>query len=175
MSYRLAPALDVVEWVNGPPMTLEELRGRVVMIETFQMLCPGCVSHGIPQAKKVHASMDPEALVVLGLHTVFEHHDVMGSDALGVFLSEYKVPFPVGIDRHQEGEAIPLTMRRYGLQGTPSTVLIDRQGRIRFSNLGAVDDFVLGASIGQLLGEPAGTMNVEEGPAPVCRPGAGCE
>ena len=91
-------------------------------------------------------------IVVLGLHTVFEHRVVMGRDALAVFLSEYQIDFPVGIDRHDR-DPIPLTMQHCGLRGTLSTVLIDRGGRLRHSAFGTVDDLVLGAQLGQLLAE----------------------
>lgn len=146
-----APELDVSAWV-GTPTPLASLRGRVVLVETFQMLCPGCVNHGIPQAKRVHATM-PDVTVV-GLHTVFEHHQVMGPQALQVFMSEFGIRFPVGIDRHDPGNTIPRTMLRYSLQGTPSTLLIDRAGRLRLSAFGALDDLALGAHLGRLLAEP---------------------
>ncbi len=146
--------LDVVEWINSEPIDMADLRGRVVMIEAFQMLCPGCVSHGVPQALRVHKSFDSADVVVLGLHTVFEHHSVMGPDALRVFLSEYRVTFPVAVDRPVEGSSIPATMRRYQLRGTPSTLLVDRAGRLRHSVLGSLDDLTLGTHLGQLLAEP---------------------
>lgn len=150
--------LDVAAWVNSPPVDLGGLRGRVVLIETFQMLCPGCVTHGLPQAQRVHHAFDREQVVVLGLHTVFEHHDVMGPDALAVFLAEYRIEFPVAIDRH-DGDAIPATMARYQLQGTPSTLLVDRAGRLRHSSFGTLDDLTLGAHLGQLLAETAPTTD----------------
>ncbi|HEX7321882.1 MAG TPA: TlpA disulfide reductase family protein [Mycobacterium sp.] len=149
----LAPELDVAEWI-GNPSPLESLRGRVVLVETFQMLCPGCIHYGLPQAQKVHRLL-PE-VAVIGLHTVFEHHAVTGRAALEVFLSEFGIGFPVGIDRHEDGNPMPMTMRRYRLEGTPSTLLIDRVGRLRFSHLGAVDDLALGALLGQLLTEGEG-------------------
>ena len=50
----LAPTWSTTEWLNTPePLTLERLRGRVVLLHAFQMLCPGCVSRGIPQAQRV--------------------------------------------------------------------------------------------------------------------------
>ena len=146
--------LDVSGWVNSDPVDLADLRGRVVMIEAFQMLCPGCISHGLPQAQRVHRSFDRSEVVVLGLHTVFEHHDVTGPDALAAFVSEYRIPFPVAIDRPVEGRSIPSTMGRYQLQGTPSTLLVDRAGRLRHTALGALDDLVLGVHLGRLLSEP---------------------
>ncbi len=145
-----APELDVSEWV-GSAAPLESLRGRVVLVEAFQMLCPGCIRYGLPQAQRVHR-LFPQVAVV-GLHTVFEHHAVTGADALKVFVSEFGIRFPVGIDRHEDGHPMPVTMRRYHLEGTPSTLLIDRAGRLRFSHLGAVDDLVLGVMLGELLAE----------------------
>lgn len=145
--------LDVAGWVNSEPIDLADLRGKVVLIEAFQMLCPGCVSHGIPQAKRVHRTF-PDQVAVIGLHTVFEHHDVMGPDALAAFVSEYKITFPVAIDRPVEGRSIPSTMARYQLRGTPASLLLDRHGRLRHSVLGSLDDLVLGMRLGELVSEP---------------------
>ena len=94
-----APELQVAQWFNAPaPITLSALRGKVVAIEAFQMLCPGCVSHGLPQAQKLRKIFPEEHLVVLGLHTVFEHHAAMTPVALQAFLHEYRIGFPVGVD-----------------------------------------------------------------------------
>lgn len=148
-----APALLVDTWLNTPePQSLESLRGKVVMLHAFQMLCPGCLNHGLPQAERVHRLFRNEGLVVIGLHTVFEHHAVMGPDALRVFNHEYRWSFPIGVDRATQG-GIPATMLAYHLDGTPSLVLIDRLGRIRLQQLGHLDDLVLGRVIGQLLAE----------------------
>lgn len=154
----LAPEVDVTQWVNSEPLTLESLRGRVVLVEAFQMLCPACVTHSIPQAQRVRKLYPTDQVAVIGLHTVFEHRDVMGPEALRAFLSEFRVTFPVAVDRHEEsGHNIPVTMRAYDLQGTPSQVLLDRRGRIRSSTFGVVDDLALGTQIGRLLAEPPTT------------------
>lgn len=151
-----APPLQVSQWINAEqPITLADLRGRVVVLHAFQMLCPGCVAHSIPQAIKIHNAFDRKDLVVLGLHTVFEHHAVMGPDALEVFIHEYRIPFPVGIDTAGVGTDIPLTMQTYGFRGTPSLVLIDRSGAIRLSHFGSLDDLRLGILLGQLVSESA--------------------
>ena len=150
----IAPALHVSRWFNtSSPISLDDLRGRVVVIEAFQMLCPACVSHGLPQALRVHEAFQGEAVTVIGLHTVFEHHEVMGSQALQAFIQEYRLPFPIGIDQAAEAGPLPVTMAQWGLNGTPSVVLFDRQGRARLHRFGVVDDLVLGAAIGQLLAE----------------------
>ncbi len=53
-----APDLAVSQWFNTTgDVTLEALRGEVVVMETFQMLCPGCVSYGIPQIQRVQPDL----------------------------------------------------------------------------------------------------------------------
>jgi peroxiredoxin len=153
-TFETADELVIAEWINTPnPISLSELRGKVVVLHAFQMLCPGCVSHGIPQAIQIHNAFSRDDVVVLGLHTVFEHHAVMNSAALKVFMHEYKIPFPVGIDTAQTDRPIPMTMQAYELRGTPSLVLIDRNGNVRLSHLGQIDDLRLGAILGQLIAE----------------------
>ena len=156
-SLRPAPEFEISAWLNAPgPMSLAALRGRVVMAAAFQMLCPGCVSHGLPQAGRVRAAFAENDLAVIGLHTVFEHHEAQGStEALAAFLHEYRIRFPVGIDAPSPDGGIPKTMRAYNMQGTPTTILIDREGRLRLQRFGHVDDLQLGASIATLLGEAA--------------------
>jgi hypothetical protein len=149
----LAHPWRTTEWLNTPePLTLERLRGRVVLLHAFQMLCPGCVARGIPQAQRVAELFAGAPLVVVGLHTVFEHHDAMKVESLRAFLHEYRVRFPVGVDAPDpEGDAIPQTMRAYGMRGTPTTVLIDARGRLRRQVFGAHDDVLLGAELQTLL------------------------
>jgi len=150
----LAPDLAVTHWFNTPrPLDLAALRGRVVFIHTFQLLCPGCVLRGIPQAQRVERIFARSDLQVIGLHTVFEHHAAMPPATLEAFLHEYKIAFPVAVDKAAaDGGPIPQTMAAYGFQGTPSTVVIDREGRVVRSSFGAEDDLVLGLFVGNALG-----------------------
>jgi hypothetical protein len=154
--HTIAPELQVASWLNTTePLSLLQLRGKVVAIYAFQMLCPGCVSHGIPQAKAIRDTFAREDVAVLGLHSVFEHHAVMNREALKAFVHEYRIGFPVAIDQPSSNGRIPLTMERYQLRGTPTLILIDRQGRLRLSHFGRADDMKIGALIGQLVAEPA--------------------
>lgn len=149
---RPAPEWRASRWFNTPqPLSLAALRGKVVALHAFQMLCPGCVQHGLPQAARLHALFEAEDVAVIGLHTVFEHHPAMTPVALEAFLYEYRIAFPVGVDEHADGDPVPLTMRAYGLRGTPSLLLFDREGNLRRHSFGAEDDLVVGAAIGTLL------------------------
>ena len=156
ISPHIAPALQVEQWFNSPrPITLESLRGKIVVMEAFQMLCPGCVSHGLPQAMRVRAAFPQDKLAVIGLHTVFEHHDAMTPVALQAFLSEYLIGFPVGVDQPSARGLIPQTMQAYAMQGTPTLILIDAAGQLRAQHFGQVGDLQLGAEVASLIAEAA--------------------
>lgn len=151
-----APALHISQWFNTTtPIDLASLRGRVVVLHAFQMLCPGCVSHGVPQATLIHDGFSAGDVAVIGIHTVFEHHEAMMPHALEVFIHEYRIRFPVGVDMPGIGSPIPKTMEAYEMRGTPTLILLDRQGRICHHQFGRIDDLRLGALIGQLISEPA--------------------
>lgn len=149
-----APELITSSWLNTlQPVTLASLRGKVVLMHAFQMLCPGCVQQGIPQTQRIFDEFDSDKVAVIGLHTVFEHHAVMGREALEVFAYEYRLRFPIGIDKPNEQHSIPHTMMTYHMQGTPTTILIDKTGHLRLHKFGHVSDLLLGVSIGTLLAE----------------------
>ena len=151
-----APPWTTREWFNtNEALHLHSLRGSVVVLHAFQMLCPACVHHGLPQAQRAHATFAAAGVAVIGLHTVFEHHAAMTPVSLQAFLHEYRIRFPVGVDAPgtDPAESIPLTMRAYGMQGTPSLVLIDRNGHLRQHAFGNVDDLALGAAIATLIAE----------------------
>jgi thiol-disulfide isomerase/thioredoxin len=144
--------LHVSRWFNtSEPLTIDRLKGRVVIISAFQMLCPACVSHSIPQLKKLDAMLPKERVAIVGLHTVFEHHSAMTPVSLGAFIHEYRLSFPIGVDAHQTEDPIPQTMRALQLRGTPSTIIIDQQGQLCVNHFGHLEDLNMGLAIGQLL------------------------
>lgn len=149
-----ATDIEAIEWLNTlEPLSIKALKGKVIAIHAFQMLCPGCVSHGIPQATAMHELYAEDDVQVIGLHSVFEHHEVMTIDALKAFVHEYRLTFPIAVDQPSKGHPIPKTMEKYQLRGTPSLILIDRQGRVRANQFGRVHDMAAGNLIGQLLAE----------------------
>jgi len=132
----------------------------VLVIEAFQMLCPGCVANGLPQAQRVAQLFPLDQLALIGLHTVFEHHEAQGTRAaIAAFAHEYGLNFPIGIDR-QAGQ-LPATMTTYGMQGTPTLVVIDRVGHRRFQHFGHVDDQTIGSILGGLVAETRTQLPVD--------------
>lgn len=163
MTPHAAPSLTTSAWLNtDKPLDIPDFRGRLLVIEAFQMLCPGCVAQGLPQIQRVAQLFPKEQVAVIGLHTVFEHHEAQGTrEALAAFAHEYRLTFPIGIDR-QDGR-LPVTMTAYAMQGTPTLVVIDRNGLRRFQRFGHVDDLTLGSILGNLLAEPLKSGEADAG------------
>lgn len=150
----LLPEWHAAQWFNTrSSLRLADLRGKVVLVHAFQMLCPGCVAHGLPQASRVHETFGGQDVAVVGLHCVFEHHEAMRPYALQAFIQEYRLRFPIGVDAPSSDGPVPRTMAQWRLRGTPSTLLLDREGRLRLHRFGAIGELRLGASIGRLLTE----------------------
>lgn len=155
MNRQAAAEWQTTTWLNTEqPLSLDKLRGRVVLLHAFQMLCPGCVTHGIPQAQRAHDLFAGSRLTVVGLHTVFEHHEAMQLPSLRAFVHEYRIKFPIGVDAPSlDGSPTPQTMSAYRMRGTPTLVLIDAQGHLRKQVFGHFDDLALGSEIQILLSE----------------------
>lgn len=150
------PEFQIQTWLNTDrELSFAALRGKVVVVFAFQMLCPGCVEFSIPQARRVHSLFSQDDVAVIGLHTVFEHHDAMTEVSLKAFLHEYRIEFPVAIDEASDDPAIalPKTMQSYRMGGTPTLILIDRQGVLRKQKTGHEQDLVVGAEIMALVME----------------------
>ena len=211
-----APNLSVSTWVQGAATNLDQQRGNVVLIEVFQVNCPGCFFTAIPEAIKVHDHFDGQPVTVLGIATAFEDWDKNTLDNLqrlaesGEVIGEtrrmldragmlddgklrYRIPFPLAMDeldpvtggptREQALAAIrpqvsgfdtlpeahksqlidrvttylksreytPTTFDRYALQGTPSTIIVDKRGTLRGITFGQTGD--LAPTIQALLDE----------------------
>jgi peroxiredoxin len=144
------PAIVASSWLNTEtPQTLTDLRGKVVVMVAFQMLCSGSTKHALPQLARIAKGFQRDEVEVVGLHMVFENHAQMGVAQLEAYLDEHDFTFPVAIDAPGKRlkHDLPQTMAAYEMQGTPTILVFDRQGRLRRHYLGQVDDLRLGAEI----------------------------
>ena len=149
-----APELSISQWFNTDQnITLASLRGKIVVIEAFQMLCPGCVMHGIPLAQTIQRTFPSDKVTVIGVHTVFEHHAAMTPVSLKAFLHEYRISFPVGVDKPGAGP-LPETMAAFEMRGTPSLIVLDPKGHIAAHHFGQVSEMQIGAQIATLMAGP---------------------
>ena len=196
-----APNFGVSEWVQGAPTNFDQEKDHIVLVEVFQVNCPGCFMHAIPEAINIYNKYKDEGVRVLGIATAFEDFDkntlgnlkmlvetgeVVGEtkEALSMYgqLKDgklpFKIPFPLAMDRltKTSGEIsqekilqfiypqIPEfdsqpeeykrqiiervksymkskeysaeTFEKFALQGTPSTILVDRKGILRDVSFG---------------------------------------
>lgn len=138
-----APEWDIAEWINSPPLTLSDLRGQVVVIDFFQLWCPGCKSFSIPTTlkweKEFARDIAEDRMKIVSIHTVFEGHRHQTVRKLRRFVERTGFGHPVGHDRHDIHERLPNTMILYGTRGTPEMAIVDKQGRIAYQKIGFFD------------------------------------
>ena len=205
-----APNLKVSKWVQGADTNLDEQNDNIVLVEVFQVNCPGCFMYGIPESIEIYNKYKSDGVSVLGMATAFEDFDKNTLENLQLLLETgevigetkkmlqqdkipYKIPYPVAMDSlvKQSGEVskekmdsliknqIPNfdaqpenyknqiyervkdyfaskefsaeTFEMYSLQGTPSSILIDRKGILRDVSFG--QNGLLESKIQKLLAE----------------------
>lgn len=154
---RKAPQWEISEWINSPGLSLDALKGKVIVIDFFQLWCPGCNRFSIPLMdhwEKVFAAEHRDGRIVfVSIHTVFEGHSYQRPQRLREFIKEKNITHPVGIDRHQNGQRLPITMQRYATSGTPEMAIIDKKGNIRFQKFGYFEPALGERMIRTLLAE----------------------
>jgi len=196
-----APNIKVAKWIQGLPTNFEKEKDQIVVVEVFQVNCPGCFMYGIPEAIELYNKYHAEGVTVLGVATAFEDFDKNTLENLELLLKTgevigdtkqglsqygkledgklpYKIPFPVGMDsliketgeisesriknfinnQIQDFDSQPEdyknqiiervkdhlkskeysaeTFEEYSLQGTPSTIVVDRKGILRDVSFG---------------------------------------
>jgi len=196
-----APNIKVAKWVQGLPTNFDKEKDQIVLVEVFQVNCPGCFLYGIPEAINIYNKYHSEGVTVLGVATAFEDFDKNTLENLELLLKtgevigetkkglsqhgklddsklSYKIPFPVAMDsliketevssesriknfiynqipdfdsqpedyRNQiiqrvkdylkSKEYSAETFEEYSLQGTPSTIVVDRKGILRDVSFG---------------------------------------
>lgn len=154
----LAPEWRISEWLNSDGTTLEALRGKVVVIDFFQLWCPGCNKFSVPLMARWEKHYAEQAaageIAFISIHTVFEGHEYQTPDRLRDYVKKKGITHPVGIDLHLPGEEIPETMRAFRTRGTPEMAIIDRGGMLRFQRFGGFDPALGEKLIDRLLEEP---------------------
>ncbi|MGR8931260.1 MAG: TlpA family protein disulfide reductase [Gammaproteobacteria bacterium] len=203
--------MSVSEWLQGSATGFDRLSGKVVLVEVFQINCPGCFIYSLPNAIELYERYGEKGLVVLGIATAFEDFDKNTVENLRLLLEmgevigetkrvlslfgrlregrwPFRIPFPVAVDKLTKmdkpvseqyvndfiREQLPdisgyskdyqqrlrqrvfdylqsleyraETFERFQLQGTPSQILVDRQGVLRacrFGEFPELEDVIL--------------------------------
>ncbi len=72
---KIAPNLKVSKWVQGNDTNLDQLRDNVILVEVFQVNCPGCFMYGIPEVIEIFNKYKSKGVSILGVATAFEDFD----------------------------------------------------------------------------------------------------
>lgn len=145
-----APAFQLAR-LDGGTGSLDDYRGRVVLLNFWATWCPPCVEE-MPALQRLQERLEPEGLSVVGLNVDAPMGQLDRAARRGGnvrrFVSEHGLGFDILLD--PEGE----TLQRYGVTGLPTTLLIDREGRVVSRTVGpaAWDDSVHVARIREILG-----------------------
>lgn len=205
-----APNLKISEWVQGLPSNIDKEKDQVVLVEVFQVNCPGCFLYGIPEAINIYNKFKDDGVRVFGVATAFEDFDKNTLENLKLLLETgevigdaknglqqygklkdsklpYKIPFPIAMDSLKKSSEniteerimdfihsqIPdfdsqhddykkqiiervkdymkskdyeaETFEMFSLQGTPSSIIIDRNGILRdvsFGQMGNLEQMI---------------------------------
>ncbi len=149
------PSLDgATEWLNTKPLTAEDLKGKVVLIDFWTYSCINCL-RAIPYVRAWAEKYKDHGLVVIGVHApefAFERN----VDNVKKALSTLKIEYPVAIDNDYK------IWRAFDNEYWPAHYFIDAQGRIRHHHFGEGEYDESEKVIQQLLAE-AGDKNVPAG------------
>ena len=137
---RSAAPFDVTT-LNGQRVTLEGLRGKVVILDFWATWCPPCRME-IPHFKALYAKYHPK-LEILAISL-----DEEGERVVAPFVRKQGITYPVAIGQDR------LVSAYGGIRGIPTTFVIDRQGRIVKKYIGYKALEVFEKDIETLLAEP---------------------
>jgi len=211
-----APNLKLGKWVQGMDTNFDKEGDNVKLVEVFQVNCPGCFMHSIPEIINIYNKYKSDGLSVMGMATAFEDYDKNTLENLEMLLTtgevvgdtkqaltqygqlndgklQFKIPYPVAMDSlvkeggepsmekmtafinqqipnfesqpedyknqiysrvkeyYKSKEFTAETFEMYSLQGTPSTILVDRKGILRDVSFGSTAN--LESMVQKLLNE----------------------
>lgn len=151
----LAPELAGGEWINSEPLTLTKLRGRVVLIEFWTFGCYNC-QNTLPTIKTWDTRYRDKGLTIIGVHTpeTDSERDVkdVRREVAGLGLK-----YPVVTDNDYA------TWKAYQVEAWPTLLLIDKQGRVRWTHVGEGSYDETEQVIKNLLAESYKSIGSQEG------------
>ena len=86
-----APNLKLGKWVQGMDTNFDKEGDNVKLVEVYQVNCPGCFMHSIPEIINIYKKYRTEGLSVFGLATAFEDYDKNTLENLEMLLTTGEV------------------------------------------------------------------------------------
>jgi thiol-disulfide isomerase/thioredoxin len=156
-------------WFNSPPLTLRQLRGKVVLIDFWDYTCVNCI-RTLPYLKAWHQRYRDRALVIIGVHTPeFTFAQYESNVERGI--REFGLEYPIVSDSNYE------LWNAFANRAWPAKYLIDKEGYARYAHLGegsyqeteqAIQELLLEASPGLHLPPLLEPLRAEDQPSAIC-------
>lgn len=115
-------------WINSEPLTIEQLRGKVVLVDFWTYTCVNCI-RTFPFLKQWHSRYADDGLVILGVHTP-EFEFEKDYDNVLQAVQDYGITWPVAQDNNY------VTWNNYHNRYWPAKYLIDQDGIVRYTHFG---------------------------------------
>ena len=148
-SYPAPELVDIQGWINSDPLTLAQLRGKVVLIDFWTYSCINC-ERTQPYLNAWYDAYASDGFVIIGVHALeFAFEQVPANVQKAVTADGIK--YPVALDNTFA------TWKAYANNYWPAKYLIDKDGRVRYTQFGEGDYDVTESKIRQLLGESGST------------------
>ena len=144
-----APAPEfagIDNWINSAPLTVQGLRGKVVLVDFWTYDCINC-QHVLPYVKEWHRKYKDQGLVVVGVHTP-EYGFERNLNNLKGAVQRNAITFPVAQDNRYA------TWNAYDNRFWPAFYLVDKRGEIVYSHFGEGDYAQTEGAIRRLLAQP---------------------
>jgi len=151
---KAAPELVQGKWINSEPLSLGGLKGRVVLIEFWTFGCYNCVNT-LPAIKRFNAEYAAKGLTVIGVETP-ELDFERSFDNLAAAVKKRGIDYPVLTDYESKN------WDAYGVEAWPTIMILDKQGRIRFTHVGEGEYDMQEMVIRSLLDEGEKAMSSDD-------------
>jgi thiol-disulfide isomerase/thioredoxin len=115
-------------WLNSDPLTMQQLRGKVVLVDFWTYTCINCINT-LPYVKAWHQKYKDQGLEVIGVHTP-EYPFERSTDNVKTAIKRFDIKFPVAQDNRYA------TWTAYNNQYWPAFYLIDKKGKVVYTHFG---------------------------------------
>jgi peroxiredoxin len=141
---RTAPNfVGVTQWFNSGPLSIEGLRGKVVMVNFWTYGCYNC-TNALPHVRALYEKYKDSGLVVVGVHTP-EFPFEKSAANVQTALKRHAITYPVAQDNDYS------TWKTYGNRYWPAQYIIDRSGKIVFTHAGEGEYDTIERTVQKLL------------------------
>jgi len=154
-SYAAPPIQGITAWINSPPLQLEALKGKVVLIDFWTYSCINCI-RTLPYLKNWYKQYHDKGLIIIGVHSPeFPFEKDLNNVKNAV--KGFGLLYPIALDNQF------VTWQNYNNAYWPAHYLIDKNGEVVYTHFGEGDYDITENNIRYLLGLSNKTSTSENG------------